>query len=329
MSHSELTKTITDIVVANKGILAADESTNTIAKRLQSVQVENTEENRRAYRELLFTTPNLNKYISGIILFEETLTQKTASGVPFSTILAEQNIVVGIKVDKGTIPLAHSSHEKITQGLDGLSERLTQYKTLGARFAKWRGVLSIGPEGLPSRYAIHANVEALARYAAICQSENIVPIVEPEILMDGNHTLERCEQVTEMTLFAVFHALRQHRVTLEHMILKPNMVISGEDCIQQASVEQVAQATLRVLKRTVPAAVPSINFLSGGQSDALATAHLAAIHHLAIDKPTWALSFSYGRALQAAALKAWAGKDVTAGQQALLERCKANSTAIA
>lgn len=326
MSNHELEATMMQLVVPVKGILAADESNGTIAKRLSSVQVESTTENRRAYRELLFTTPHIHQFISGVILFEETLGQRAANGKLFPEVLADQGIVPGIKVDKGVINLPNSLDEKITQGLDGLSERLTTYKEMGARFAKWRAVLNISAQQ-PSCLAIYTNAEALAQYAAICQSQGIVPIVEPELLMDGDHSLERCAEVTEKTLHEVFHALYRHRVILECMILKPSMVIQGAEHQTKASVTTVAQNTLKVLRRTVPAAVPSINFLSGGQSPELATAHLNAMNntkHL-----PWLLSFSYGRALQDPALKAWQGKpeNVHAAQQALLKRAKLNAAA--
>ena len=325
MVNKVLAATIADIVIAEKGILAADESTGTIAKRLSSINVESTEEARRSYRELLFTTPNISDYISGVILFEETLGQATKDGKPFPQLLAEQGIVPGIKVDKGVVPLPGSPEEKITQGLDGLADRLANYKEMGARFAKWRAVLPISAI-FPSNYAIHANAETLARYAAICQAQDIVPIVEPELLMDGGHSLSRCSEVTEQTLQAVFHALNQHRVQLEYMILKPNMVVAGAEHQPQPSVEEVAAETIKVLRRCVPAAVPTINFLSGGQSDELATAHLAAMNTQA---NPWCVSFSYGRALQAPALKAWQGQNehVAAAQQALFKRAKLNGLA--
>lgn len=323
---NELSKTIEDIVIQGKGILAADESTATITKRFQSINVESTEENRRLYRELLFTTPNIEQYISGIILYEETLNQKTSQGVPFPKYLQDLGIVPGIKVDKGIIPLSCSPEENITQGLDGLGERLKQYKVLGARFAKWRAVIPVS-QTVPTAYGLHANAEALARYASICQAEGIVPIVEPEVLMDGDHSIERCEQVTEQALRKVFRALHRNKVTLEHIILKPNMIVPGAKHQPQASVAEVAEATLRVLRRTVPAAVPSINFLSGGQSDELATAHLNEMNK-AKNNP-WYLSFSYGRALQAPALKAWSGaqNNIEKAQEALLKRAKLNGNA--
>jgi len=327
MDANILAKTIEDMVINGRGILAADESTPTMTKRLQSINVESTEETRRTFRNALFSTPNISDYISGVILFEETLGQKSLNGSTIPEALTEQGIVPGIKVDKGAISLSSSAQEKITQGLDGLSERLAMYREMGARFAKWRAVLPI-THTFPSEYAVVANAQALARYASICQAENIVPIVEPELLMDGDHTIERCEEVTECTLHVVFHALYHNNVSLEHMVLKPNMVISGKDCKKQAGVEEVAERTVKVLRRTVPAAVPSINFLSGGQSDELATEHLNAMNHGR--QHPWLLSFSYGRALQAPALKAWSGKDenITAAQEALFKRAKLNGAAV-
>jgi fructose-bisphosphate aldolase class I len=320
-------QTVAQMVVHGKGILAADESAGTIAKRLASVEVESTEEIRRTYRNMLFTTAGLNEFISGVILFEETLQQTNDSGVALPTLLAEQGIVPGIKVDKGTVALAHFPGDKITQGLDGLAERLAGYKELGARFAKWRAEITRG-EGLPSTRAIEANADSLARYAAICQEAGLVPIVEPEVLMDGDHTIERCEFVTQEVLETVFHALHRHRVILERMLLKPNMVVPGKDCAVQATPEEVAAATLAVLRRTVPSAMPGIKFLSGGQSDRAASANLNALNTAPGIKP-WQLSFSYGRALQSAALKAWRGKveNAAAAQQALYRRARANSAA--
>jgi fructose-bisphosphate aldolase, class I len=322
----ELANTIRDIVKEGKGILAADESTGTITKRFDTIKVESTEENRRLYRQLLFTAPNLAEHISGVILYEETLYQKTKDGVPFPILLQNSGIVPGIKVDKGIIPLSGSPQENITQGLDGLGERLKQYKALGARFAKWRAVIPI-KEHIPTAYGLHANAQALARYASICQAEGIVPIVEPEVLMDGDHTLERCEVITENTLTEVFEQLHLNRVQLEFMILKPNMVVPGIKHQPQASVTEVADATLKVLRRTVPAAVPSINFLSGGQGDEEATAHLNEMNKNKHNP--WHLSFSYGRALQAPALKAWCGQEqnVHNAQKALLKRARLNGTA--
>lgn len=324
---NELKQTIIDITQPGKGILAADESSGTIKKRFDSIKVESTEENRRAYRELLFTTPSLNEFISGVILFDETLRQSTKQGVPFPKYLSEQGIVPGIKVDKGTIALQSSEGDKITEGLDGLAKRLAEYKQLGARFAKWRAVLPI-TEHNPRCLGIKLNAIFLARYASICQEQNIVPIVEPELLMDGNHTIERCAIASHKAFHAVFHQLHKQNVKLEYMILKPSMVISGADCPTQANVKEVAEATLEILRETVPAAVPTINFLSGGQSDEIATAHLNAMNASSTIKP-WNLSFSYGRALQAPALKAWAGKpeNVKAAQQALYKRAKLNSLA--
>ncbi len=327
MTQAILLKTINDLVIPGKGILAADESTGTCAKRFDSIGVASTEENRRAYREMLFTAEGLENYISGVILYEETLSQKTKDGIPFAELLAGKGIVPGIKVDKGTQILPGSQKETFTQGLDGLTERLQQYKKLGARFAKWRGVLALDEEH-PSRLAMKTNAEGLALYAALCQQEGIVPIVEPELLMDGAHTLERCFTATEKTLRTVFQALARHKVFLEGIILKPSMVISGKLCPKQADVKTVAEATLTVLRRTVPAAVPSINFLSGGQSDQLAVEHLKAMNQSDLIAP-WYVSFSYGRALQAPALKAWGGQEsqVKVAQEALLERAKANSQA--
>lgn len=326
MDTRQLQETVDKIVIKGKGILAADESTNTITKRFKSINIESTEETRRNYREVLFTTPKLGEYISGVILYEETLNQKTKTGQAFADVLLNQGIVPGIKVDKGIIPLPNSPQENITQGLDGLGERLKKYKEQGARFAKWRAVIPILPN-IPTQYGIHANAEALAQYAAICQSEGIVPIVEPEVLMDGDHSIERCFEVTERTLHEVFHALYLHRVELEYIILKPNMVVAGKNHAKQPSVEQVAEQTIKVLRRTVPIAVPSVNFLSGGQSDEEATAHLNAMNKIA--NHPWQLSFSYGRALQAPALKSWAGTMNNTGhaQNALLKRAQLNSHA--
>ncbi|TCV86369.1 class I fructose-bisphosphate aldolase [Sulfurirhabdus autotrophica] len=327
MQVSAMEQTILDLTAPAKGILAADESTGTMEKRLKNVGVQSTKETRRSYRESLFTSPGLNNYISGVILFEETLNQRSESDVPLPQLLSAQGIVPGIKVDKGTQALSNFPGDKWTQGLDGLSERLAGYKELGACFAKWRAVFTIG-DGIPSYPVISVNAESLARYAAICQSLDIVPIVEPEVLMDGNHTIERCASVTEQVLETVFHCLHKHRVVLEHMLLKPNMVLPGKDCSQQATPEEIAVATLRCFCRTIPVAVPGINFLSGGQSDEAATANLNAINVCAGQKP-WQLSFSYGRALQAPALKAWHGEAANqkAGQQALLKRARLNSLA--
>lgn len=310
-----------------RGILAADESTPTCKKRFDSIGIESTEESRRDYREMLFSAPDIEKYICGVILFDETLRQSSAAGVPFPKLLADKGIVPGIKVDLGVKPLPFSDGESYTQGLDNLAERLQEYKKLGARFAKWRAVINISDD-FPTAAAMHANAEGLANYAAICQANGIVPIVEPELLMDGKHTIERCREATEAMQNCVFEHLRRHNVILECMILKPSMVISGKDCPEQADVKTVAEETLRVMRRTVPAAVPTVNFLSGGQSDTVATAHLEAMNQSDIAKP-WYLSFSYGRALQAPALEAWAGKadNVKLAQEKFIERAKANSAA--
>jgi len=327
MFSQEMEKTVAELTAPTKGILAADESAGTIEKRFKSVDVASTEENRRIYREALFTAPGLSDYISGVILFEETLQQKSAAGVPLPQVLADQGIVPGIKVDKGTQALANFPGDKVTHGLQGLPERLAGYKALGARFAKWRAVIAIG-DNFPSTRAIEVNADGLARYAAICQELGIVPIVEPEVLMDGGHDIARCAAVTEEVLETVFHALHRHRVQLEYMLLKPNMVLPGKDCPQQASAEEIAAATLICFRRTVPAAVPGINFLSGGQTDQAATANLNAMNTYAQQQP-WQLSFSYGRALQSPALKAWHGvaASMGAGQQALLKRARLNSAA--
>ncbi|ARU31900.1 fructose-bisphosphate aldolase [Sulfuriferula sp. AH1] len=327
MQVSVMERTIVELTAPTKGILAADESTGTMEKRLKNVGVQSTEEIRRSYRESLFTASGLNSYVSGVILFEETLKQCSATGMPFPQLLEAQGIVPGIKVDKGTQALSNFPGDKFTLGLDGLVERLAGYKEQGARFAKWRAVFTIG-DALPSCRAMEVNADGLARYAAICQELGIVPIVEPEVLMDGNHTIERCASVTEEVLATVFHALHQHRVALEYMLLKPNMVLPGTDSPWQATPEEIAVATLRCFRRTVPAAVPGIHFLSGGQSDEAATANLNAINARSERKP-WQLSFSYGRALQAPALKAWHGEaaNMAAGQQALLKRARLNSLA--
>ena len=323
---SELTNTIQALSQPGKGILAADESTATIKKRFDTINLESTEASRRDYREMLLSTPNLGDYISGVILFEETLGQKTASGQAMTAMLDQQGIIPGIKVDLGLIPLTNAHDEQATRGLDTLPERLAQYKQQGARFAKWRAVYHI-TDTLPSRQAIVTNATLLARYAAICQEHGIVPIVEPEVLMDGSHTIERCADVTERVLHAVFRELRMHKVALEHIILKPNMVIAGTDCPQRPSVQQVAEMSVDVYKRTVPAAVPTINFLSGGQSDVEATEHLQAMN--ALGNLPWNLSYSYGRALQAPSIQAWHGdaNNVIKGQAALMKRCQANSAA--
>lgn len=324
----ELQDTIKKIAVNGKGILAADESTPTITKRFQAVGIESSEDNRRAYRELLMLTPGVNQYIAGVILFEETLNQKTSSGKLFPEALAAAGIVPGIKVDKGLVHLANTQDEQITQGLDGLPERLAEYKSKGARFAKWRAVYTIS-NSLPSKLAIKTNAEVLARYAAICQAQGIVPIVEPEVLIDGDHTIERCEEVTEPVLHALFNALHRHKVMLEYIILKPSMVISGKACSKKSGVKETAEATIRVLRRTVPAAVPTINFLSGGQTSEQATGNLNEMNKLG-NNP-WNVSYSYARALQENCMKVWGGKaqNVKAAQSAFLKRAKLNSLAAA
>lgn len=325
---TELDATIKHIATRGKGILAADESTPTITKRFQAVGVESTEATRQAYREMLMTIPGLNQFIAGVILFEETLNQKTSSGKLFPDVLKSLGILPGIKVDKGLVHLANTTDEQVTQGLDGLAERLADYKAKGACFAKWRAVYAISGN-TPSKLAIKTNAEVLARYAAICQNVGIVPIVEPEVLIDGDHTIARCEEVSEPVLHAVFNALYKHNVSLEHIILKPSMVINGKSCAHKASVADVAAATLRVLRRTVPAAVPTINFLSGGQTSEQATAHLNAMNQSG--NLPWNLSYSYARALQDYAMKTWQGKtaNVEAAQKAFFKRAKLNSLAAA
>jgi fructose-bisphosphate aldolase class I len=328
MNRGELARIASAMVAKNKGILAADESTSTIKKRFESIKVDSTEENRRTYREMLFTAPNAAEYISGVIMYDETIRQKTKDGTPFPEYLARKGIIPGIKVDTGAKPLAGFPGETITEGLDGLRERLVEYYKLGARFAKWRAVINIG-DGLPTSFAVEANAHALARYAALCQENDIVPIVEPEVLMDGAHTIERCEEVTSFVLQTVFDQLFEHRIILEGMVLKPNMVISGKKAPNRAGPEQVAEATLRVLKHHVPPAVPGIAFLSGGQSSEEATLHLALMNKAG--PHPWALTFSYGRALQDDALKTWAGQagNFAAGQKAMAKRAKLNSLATA
>jgi len=328
MSAHELAAVAQAMAGPGKGILAADESTGTIEKRFAGIKVENTEENRRAYRDMLFTAKGLSQSISGVILYDETLRQKSANGTPFVELLSKNGILPGIKVDTGAKDLALCPGEKITEGLDGLAKRCAEYVKLGAKFAKWRAVITIGKD-MPSSTCIAANAHALARYAAICQAAGLVPIVEPEVLMDGDHTIERCEEVTEWTLNAVYQALYLNRVTLEHSVLKPSMVISGKDCARQAGIDEVAERTVRILKRTVPAAVAGIVFLSGGQSDEVATAHLNAMNKMFAGNLPWPLSFSYGRALQQPSLKAWKGSaaNVAAAQAALLHRSRMNSLA--
>src|SRR5438477_9002718 len=326
MKTQDLESIARKLVAAGKGILAADESTPTIEKRFKSIGVASTEENRRAYREILFTTAGEGEFISGVILFDETIRQKTRDGRTFVEALEQQGIIPGIKVEKGAKPMANFPDEKVTEGLDGLRERLAEYRKLVARFAKWRAVITIG-EKIPTRTCINANAEALARYAALCQESDLVPIVEPEVLMDGTHTIERYFEVTQQTLESVFHALAEYRVALEAMLLKPNMVLSGKDCPQQASVEEVAEATVLCMKRVVPGAVPGLVFLSGGQTDLQATEHLNAMNQL--PGLPWQLSFSFGRALQAPVLKAWKGDPakVAEAQQAFHHRALCNSRA--
>ena len=322
----ELESTARALVAPGKGILAADESTGTIKKRFDKIKVESTETNRRDYREMLFTAQGVEAFISGVILYDETIRQKASDGTPLPQILSSRGIIPGIKVDKGTKTLPFSSEEKITEGLDGLRERLVEYRGLGARFAKWRAVIEIG-EGKPSDLCLRTNADALARYAALCVDEGLVPIVEPEILMDGTHTIERSYEATERTLHRVFGALYEQRVPLERILLKPNMVLSAYECPKQASVREVAEATIHCFKRVVPAAVPGVVFLSGGQSDEAATAHLNEMNR--IGGFPWEMSFSYGRALQAPALKAWGGRkeNFAAGQKAFQHRAKCNSAA--
>ncbi len=326
MAAADLAETASALVAEGKGILAADESTGTIKKRLDSIGVESTEETRRAYRDLLFTAEGAGDHISGVILYDETIRQSSADGTPFPKLLEGQGIIPGIKVDTGAKPLAGSPDETVTEGLDGLRERLEEYRELGAGFTKWRAVITIG-EDIPTPYCIHVNAHALGRYAALSQEAGLVPIVEPEVLMDGTHTIERSYEVTTETLHAVFHELHLQRVELEGMLLKPNMVLAGYESSEGADVKQVAEQTIRCLSEQVPAAVPGIVFLSGGQSDELATAHLNAMNRLG--PHPWELSFSYGRALQAPALKAWGGSDdnVSAGQEAYLHRARMNGLA--
>jgi fructose-bisphosphate aldolase class I len=325
--ESELQATIAAITQPGKGILAADESLPTITKRFDALGIEGTEANRLAYRTLLFTTPGAEEFLAGVILFEETLGQRASDGTPLPQVLVGRGIVPGIKVDKGTVALAGAPGDLITQGLDGLAERLKTYKAQGARFAKWREVYGVTDTN-PTAQGIAANAEVLARYAAICQAEGIVPIVEPEVLIDGEHTMERCHDVSEAVLHAVFNALHRHRVLLEGMILKPSMVLPGKGRPPKASPEQVAAETVKVLRRTVPAAVPTINFLSGGQGAEEATANLNAMNVMFPQLP-WVLSFSYARALQDPVMRTWAGRaeSVAAAQKAFHHRLKMNSLA--
>ncbi len=327
MNTDELISTARSLVASGKGILAADESQPTIGKRFAALGIPSTEETHRQYRQMLFTTPDLDRYISGVILFDETIRQASDDGVPFAELLQRRGIVPGIKVDRGAKPLAGAPGERVTEGLDGLRERLADYRGRGARFAKWRAVIAIG-EDRPSRYGLDVNAHALARYAALAQEAGLVPIVEPEVLMDGDHTIERCFEVTEATLHHVFHALHEQRVLLEGMLLKPNMVLPGERCAQAPAVGEVAEATVRCLRRVVPAAVPGVVFLSGGQSAELATAHLDAMNRLP-GPPPWALAFSFARALQAPALAAWRGEASRAvvAQAIFRHRARCNAAA--
>jgi fructose-bisphosphate aldolase class I len=326
VNQVELASVARSLVPPGRGILAADESTGTIQRRFDTIGVASTPESRRAYRELLFTTPGVEEFVSGVILYDETIRQSTQGGTPFPRLLAQKGIAPGIKVDIGTKDLPGFPGEKITEGLDGLGKRLSEYVTLGARFAKWRAVITIGL-GSPTRGCIAANAHALARYAALCQEAGLVPIVEPEVLMDGDHDLQRCDEATEATLRTVYEELAEQRVYLEGTLLKPNMVLSGKDSPQQASVGEVAEATVRCLRRTVPAAVPGIVFLSGGQTPVQATERLSAMN--ALGPQPWELSFSYGRALQDPPLKAWKGEatNVPAAQRAYYHRAKCNGAA--
>ena len=314
------------MVAPGKGILAADESTGTITKRFDKVDIESTETSRRDYRELLVTSPGAGDYISGIILYDETIRQEASDGRPFVDMLNELGILPGIKVDTGAKPLALAPEEKVTEGLDGLRERIEEYVQIGAKFAKWRAVITIGSD-IPSQYCIEVNAQALARYAALCQEGGLVPIVEPECLIDGDHTIDRCYEVTDTTLHAVFNQLHRQRVDFSRMVLKPNMVISGKDCPDQAGVDDVAERTLEVLRRNVPAAVPGVAFLSGGQTPEQATAHLNAMNLIG-DVP-WQITFSYARALQDVPLKTWKGDAANkdAAQQAFSHRAKLVSLA--
>jgi fructose-bisphosphate aldolase, class I len=326
MDKPLLSKTAAAMVAKGKGILAADESSGTCETRFQSIGIECTEELRRTYRGLLFTTPGIEQFLSGVILFDETIRQKSADGVPFADYLARKGVLPGIKVDKGAHDLALAPGEKVTEGLDGLAKRLDEYFKLGARFAKWRAVITIG-EGIPTHACLYANAHALARYSALCQEASIVPIIEPEVLLNGSHSIERCEEVTEATLRATYAALAAHNVAVEHVILKASMVVSGKEAKRQAGVDEVAERTVRVLKRTVPAAQPGVVFLSGGQSDVSATAHLNAM--AAMKGLPWPLTFSYSRALQNPALGTWKGQksNVAAAQRAFHHRAQMNALA--
>jgi fructose-bisphosphate aldolase class I len=327
MASHDLESVASTLVADGKGILAADETIPTLTRRFDTLGIKSTEQSRRSYREMLFTSPGAAEFISGVIMYDETIRQKSSRGMPLAEALAVQGVLPGIKVDTGAKPLAGSRDETVTEGLDGLRDRLSEYRTMGARFAKWRAVIRI-TDSLPSSACVTANAHALARYAALCQEQELVPIVEPEVLMDGSHTIERCEEVTGVVLHTVFQALFEQDVGLDQMLLKPNMVVAGKTCTRQPSVEEVATATLRCLRRHVPAAVPGIVFLSGGQNARLATVHLNAINRLAGPKP-WKISFSYGRALQDPALEAWHGREenLAAGQSALYRRAACNGAA--
>lgn len=322
MHTQKIAETARALTAPGKGILAADESHGTIGKRFAAVGVESTPENRRRYRQLLFLTPGFGETIAGVILFDETIRQRADDGTSFPEVLAQAGVIPGIKVDAGAKPLAGAPGERVTEGLDGLRERLAEYRALGARFAKWRAVIEIG-EDRPSLHCLAVNAHALARYAALCQEADVLPIVEPEVLMDGDHTIEQCAAVTEAAIDRVFRSLREHRVDIEAVLLKPNMVLSGAKCPKQAGVEEVAQATVRCLRRSVPAAVPGVVFLSGGQTPARATAHLNAMNAMPSPHP-WTLSFSFARALQAPALDAWRGvpSQVQAAQEAFAHRLR-------
>ena len=322
MHTHTIVETARALTAPGKGILAADESHGTIGKRFAAVGVESTPENRRRYRQLLFLTPGFGETIAGVILFDETIRQRADDGTSFPEVLAQAGVIPGIKVDAGAKPLAGAPGERVTEGLDGLRERLAEYRALGARFAKWRAVIEIG-EDRPSLHCLAVNAHALARYAALCQEADVLPIVEPEVLMDGDHTIEQCAAVTEAAIDRVFRSLREHRVDIEAVLLKPNMVLSGAKCPKQAGVEEVAQATVRCLRRSVPAAVPGVVFLSGGQTPERATAHLNAMNAMPSPHP-WTLSFSFARALQAPALDVWRGvpSQVQAAQEAFGHRLR-------
>ena len=327
MSIEDLESIAQAMVAPGKGIIAIDESNNTIKKRFDSVKIENSEENRRAYREMLLTVPKLGEHISGAILYDETIRQSTKAGVPFTKVMLDNGILPGIKVDMGPQALAGFPGELVTEGLDGLRGRLAEYAKLGAKFAKWRAVITIGDD-MPSSTCIEANCHALARYAALCQENGIVPMVEPEVLMDGSHDIEVCYDVTEVTLRSLFASLYEQNVMLEGTILKASMVVSGKDCPEQASVDEVAEATIRCLKASVPASLPGIVFLSGGQSDEAATAHLNAMNQMG--PHPWPLSFSYGRAMQSAALKLWSkdmAKNFADAQKTVAQRARENGLA--